>query len=605
MAFTIWAVSPAFLHTHYVTDSQRHGYIEIPDVSIEQRETEPGGYRCADCGTKTIKPFCPQCGEMVEESSYEDAELEEVPKFNGMQKYENGSVELDVYNLFNINVSSTAKEREETDFLTHAEMLKEYQIRGMYGDKVAGVLRNFSESESVPVREAARALSEISTDRGQRELEEKDEIIHERRWIRPSIYHAFSATTRKLLLTQYPDGLRTNFVGTLLVEMEHEKLDDYWSICKTGTGEFLTSPALCDTIVPNQNDINDFMNLGKETIVRGIPKTLVGSELFDRVRLKDDDAMVAEMIPVKIGADDISKQIGQLPLSRFSDQLMPFFQIIREMSREGDGIQPAIFGGGEPANTWRAESQRKNQALMQLQPPFQNINDAITESTENGVRELARNGTGKVTVPPKQNNGLENSYTLTLHELNSEGWHIEAAESAPISYAEKVDRIVSITTENPDLAAGLGFNHPMNADDMQDFFGVEGLYVPGSYARQKAMSTVKELLQAAPIVVGLDPMTGQPMEEPTILPDPLLDKPLEAYIELFRTWCNSPAGQAQKDYPGFKNVYLHLAKLEEMLQMEMMMAAAPPEEEGGEMALPAGEPETGIPPVTDSPAPLG
>ena len=608
MAFTLWAVGPAFLHTRYVTDAQRHGYIEIPDMSVEHQEVSPGGYRCDSCGKKTMEPFCPQCGDTIQDTSYESAEIAAVPKDNGIKRYENGSVELEIYNMFHINVNSRAKEQKETDYLTHSEMLQEYQIRAMYGDKVAGVLQNYSDEESVSEREANRAQQETASDRGGREFEEEELYVHERRWVRPAIYHAFGARTRKILRQNFRDGLRTTFVGRRLVEAKAEKMDDYWSSCKTGTGEFLTSPALCDPIIPVQNDINDFMNLGKETIVRAIPKTLVGAELFDRARMQEDDAIVAEMIPVKIGADDISKQIGQLPMSRFSDQMMPFYELIRAHSREGDGIQPAIFGGGDPANTWRAESQRKNQALMQLQPPFQNINDSITESTENGVRELARFGTGDITVPPKQNNGLEHSYTLTIHLLSQKGWHIEAAESAPVSYAEKVDRIVAISTENPDLAAGLGFQHPMNADDMQDFFGVDGLYVPGSYERQKVMKRIKELLVEAPAVVGMDPMTGQPMEEPTVFPDPLLDKPLETYIELFRTWCNSPAGQAQKDMPGFRNVYLHLAKLEEMLQMEMMMAAAPPPEEGGGEAAPpqgGGEAPSTIPPVTNSPAPLG
>jgi hypothetical protein len=607
LAFTLWSVGPAFGHTHYVTDAQRHGYIEIPDVSVEHQEVSPAGYRCGACGTKTMEPFCPQCGEMVNEVSYESAEIEEVPRFNGIKKYENGGVELDIYNLFHVNVSAQAKERKDTDYLTHSEMLPEYQIRAMYGDKVAGILQNFADEESVAAREADRAVQEVSSDRGTRELEEQDRYIHERRWVRPVIYHAFGPRTRKLLLGQFPDGLRTTFVGKQLVEAEHEKLDDFWSICKTGTGEHLTSPALCDPIIPIQNDINDFMNLGKETIVRAIPKTLVASELFDRARIQEeDDVQVAEMIPVKIGPTDISKQIGQLPMSRFSDQMMPLYQIMRDMSREGDGIQPAIFGGGEAANTWRAESQRKNQALMQLQPPFQNINDFITEVSDNGIRELAKNGSGNVTVPPKLNNGLENSYTFTIHMLKDKGWHVEAAESAPISYAEKVDRIVSISTENPDLAVGLGFQHPMNAADMQDFFGVDGLYVPGSYEQQKVMKRIKDLLAEEPMVVGFDPMTGQPMEEPTIQPDPILDKPVEMYAELFRTWCNSPAGQAQKDMPGFRNVYLHLERLEMMLQEQMMAAAMPPEE-GGEEAPPqgGGEAPATIPPVTDSPAPLG
>lgn len=602
IAFHLWTTGPVFGHTHYVSDGLQYGYTEVPNIQVVPQMASEPGIRCTRCGTKSLEPFCPACGYPLDDATYEEGEVIDVPKEVGPPtRFENGGVALDLYSQFYVTTPPKAKETPDCDFLTLSEMINRAKIGSLYG-KLFGDpdSMDLKEEEDVVERIADDAIDEIAFETGEAPpTGREDKFVHEKRWVTPEVFHALPADLRRRLLKEFPDGMRTTFVGSKLIEVEAEKLTDYWAVCKSGTGEYLNSPGICDNLIPIQDDVNDFANLGRETITRGIPKTFVDSTLFDRDALEDNNANVAEIIPVKNGADDISKRIGQLPMARFSDQMMAFQAMIRDIGREVGGIQPAIYGGADATPTWRQSAQQKNQALMQLQPPFENMHDFVSEVDENGIRELARNGSGELKVAPAGSTGLEDSYLLNISMLQEKGWHVEAAESVPMSYAEKSARIAEISQENPELAATLGLHHPMNTGEVQRFFGVEGMYMMGHYERLKAMDRIKELLQEGP-VQGVSPFTGEvqmlpALEGTPVFPDPYTDKPYDFYAELIRAWCNSPSGlnQFKSNPQGYQNVRLFGVLQDQMANPPVSPVRAAQEEEakGGQQKQAGGGPE--------------
>jgi hypothetical protein len=551
IAFHLWTTGPVFFYTHYVADGHKYGWTQEPVMDVAQQELPEGGTRG-------------------------------VPNITGVEQYPKGAVELDILSIFHVSVPFGKKSLGDCDWLNYQAREPKHRIKAIHPDLPDEISEG---AEDTPTeRDAAEAIDKTASPTGTQEEQADRKWLYELRWIRPKVYEALEKEHRDLLYERFPNGLKVIRVQGKVIDLVPEKLDDYWTVCKTGTGEYINSEPLCFTYIPVQDDTNDFFNMGRETILRGIPKVLVDGQLIDTVALEKNEPVIAEVIRTKLGTgQDIGKMIGQLPTARFSDQLMPFWKAIRDTSRENGGISPVLFGGGPPTPTYREAAQRKNQALMQLQPPFDEMQMSVAGFTTNGIRELARYGSDTVTVPPETGGGLEESYVLNLAMLQEDGWHVEPEESVPMSFGEKVERIGQIAAENPGLAQSIGMTHPMNVESVHQMFGVEDFYQPGAHERAKVLKVIQRLLTEAPLQ-DMDPMTGQVIELPSIEPDEFTDKNHIFFVEIVRAWCNSPAGLRQEETnpEGYRNVKLY---------------------PDGEPAPPGPAPpeQSEIPPVTDSP----
>lgn len=595
IAFYLWSTGPVFLHTKYVSDAVRYGTEEVPRLSTRPEVIQPAGIKCTNCGNVAMANDCPVCAFPLDPFYYQDAISVEVPYQDGVEVYPKGGVDLGIKTVFDVGTSFGARTLEECDWLTDDAMESRWKLMSMYGLSDEDLKPASNERGSVTDAHLAKEMIEspngVATyDRA------NDMVLHSRKYLRPTVYHALAAEDRAIMQTQFPHGAYIVFCGDKIVQIEARNMDDYWAVCKTGTGPKISDPPLCNGIIPIQDDLNDFVNMGRETILRAIPKTFVDGSLLDPQALKENEALVGEIIRVKLGTNQsIGSLVQALPTAKMNEQMMPFGEFLRGYSREIDGVQPAIYGGGQPANTFRAENQRKNQALMQLQPPFEEMQEAVRVATRNGIKELARYGTGTVKVPSKD--PMVPTRHLQLEALQETGWDIEAEESAPTTIGEKQERVASLSQENPDLAAALGFAHPMNVAEMQRMFGVDGLYTPGAMQLKKALATIQQLLQEQPIE-DVDPMTGQPMQQPSQMPDPYEFKDAAFMSQVFHAWVLSDAGQqyAQQNPIGFENVKLFGGQLDQMAAPPMMPppdaagGPPPPPEGGAEQAPPEGGP---------------
>jgi hypothetical protein len=369
--------------------------------------------------------------------------------------------------------------------------------------------------------------------------------------------------------------------------MDAEVLDDYWAAIKTGTGPTVSSEPLCRHIIPEQDSINNFFNMGEETLLRAIPKTFIDSSLIDPELMKETEGIVSELIRVKLKTSErIGDMMGALPVARMNDQMMPFAAMMRDYARDTDGVQPAIFGGGEAAPTFRQEQQRKNQALMQFAPVFTNMQDGAVDVTKNGLRELAKYGVGKERIP--SGNPMVPSVTLTIANLRSSGYEVEAVENYPQSIPEQQEHISKLSQENPAMAAAMGLSDPMNITKINGLFGLDGMFVQGEAERNRALGTIQKLLAEQPIQEP-DPMTGEMIEMSSQPADEFELKNPMFFAQVFYAWCVGDTGvQMQRSNEiGFKNVMLHWKEIDQAAQMQAM---PPPEEGVGDPPPPEEEP---------------
>lgn len=601
IAFYQWSTSAVFLHTQYVADEIKYGVEQYPVIDTKPEVLRPAGMTCMACGMISMATACPECGGPTDPFSYQDAIEVQVPFQNGVQSYAKGEVELEILTTFEVGHSFGARTLKECQFLTIDMMKPEWLLKSVYSldDRAlaGGDVNRGSVTDAQAAKEAVESPNGVPC-----YDKVAGSILESRKYIRPLIYHAMNAEQKKIMQTNYPTGALVTIVGNKVVRIEHKNMDDYVSICKTGTGPLISDPPLCNGIIPIQDDINDCANLGRETILRGIPKTLVDATLLSPQAIKENEAIAGELVRVKIGnGQSIGSLYGQLPVATMSEQMMPFIEWEREMSREIDGMQPAVYGGGTPSTTFRGENQRKNQALMQLQPGFEELQSCVVVATKNGVKEMARYRSGEVKVTSRD--PMVPTRRLQLERLQVNGWDMEADESAPVSVAEKQERISGISQENPALATTLGFSHPMNTGNMQVVFGVDGFYTPGAAQQKKAMATIQILLQEQGID-DVDPMTGAPLRMPSQMPDPYEFKDAAFMAEVFRAWVLSDAGQemATVNPSGFENVKLFGGQLDLMAVPPMPMepppdgsAAPPPPPPNG--AGPGPMPEAPLPPA--------
>jgi len=229
--------------------------------------------------------------------------------------------------------------------------------------------------------------------------------------------------------------------------------------------------------------------------------------------------------------------------------------------------------------------------------PFESMQNFVSDILEDGIRLGARHGVGQVSVP---SSGFgEIGEAIDMAELEEVGWHIEAADTAPQSYNEKVTKLSGLAQEAPQLAQAIGLGHPINAQQTKAYFGVEDFYAPGEFVFIMVMNRIQKLLAEPPVPPPVDPMTGAPQMDPTTMqpmqetcsmqPDPFLDQDHATISTIIREWCMSPAGQQAEADPSmyFQNVKLHGMAQDAAAQAAMMAAQAPAPVEEEAAAPPA------------------
>lgn len=618
----LWRTGPVFSYTPYVSDGDKYGYTEQPKIELVPTKVGPDQYDCINCGAQTPgaapdpnapPPNCQQCSQPLSPEAFRPAETVQQPQQVGTEQFPKGNVELHLYTILDVTISAHAKSIEECEYLAAeydehvAKLIKLFATAATDAtpqeqDRCAK-LRELLRSDNADTgTSAAKSLASDAKEILQSNIamrnSRKNMARFSRYWLRPFMFELVrDKAVRETLQKNYPDGLKLSMVAGEVVDLENEKMDDVWAVFKTASDEkILTDPA-CADIIPVQNILNHFYNMGTETILRGIPKTIVDSQLLDRKSLEESEPNVAEIIFTKSGGGDISKMMAQLPVARMSDQMMPFADSIRALSRELDGVTEALSGGGGVDNeTWRAAEMRKNQALMQLGPDYDEIQRGWEKTYENGTRQLARYGSGTIKVKEE---GSDTSQIVDLAALAEDGWHAEANEGIPMSYAEETDRLLFLINQNqPVIQEKLELFNDLNLERTQQLLGLRGFKSARLMEIRATQAVIKELLQSAPLKTT-DPMTGQPSTQPSIPPNQFADDHI-LRSQFIRIWLNSEAGQKEyhQNREGWENVQAYGVA-------QGVLGApppdAPPDQPKGPSAPPQGDKPSTMPSPNESP----
>lgn len=538
LAMHLWKSGTTFGYTPWVTNGAKYGKTDSP--KLESRTVSIGDQ-----------------GETVD-----------APEIVGTSSYENGSVEFHLCNIFTVSCPFFAHDLTDTPWLSYEyDEYKGKLLQAHPEMRDRGSLENFGDDTASSgigstARDTAASPMGIPTPR------RTTRWRYTRIWLKPEVFENVDDSqvtppelqpfvpTNKLrdgLKRFFPEGCKVTLIQGQVIDVEPEKLEDVWSMCKPETSEYIFADSIGQDMLQTQDLKNDMLNIGAETLERGLPMTFVHPDTVDVESWNRKSAMPCEIMPaVPALGNTLGDNFFQTEPARFSDQMMPWVQANVEESRENIGVVPAIFGGDEGSQTAREAEIKKNAALQQLGVPWLMMRKFHAQARTNGVKQLARYGAGMMRSVKEGSQGYE-SLMLDVAELSEDGWHFEAEEAIPMTWGQMRDLLMFMLEKPPNVLEAFGFMHPWNVAKNQSLLGMTGYFTPGLDDRDKALDLIGKLLQAKPIQ---KPQPDGSTDFQPSIPIDVFEDDHNLSMLLTKAWCQTPAGRrARESNPdGYANV---------------------------------------------------
>lgn len=619
LPYHAWKSGTIYPYTRYVVDSNKYGWAEEPIIEKGKAVIEPGGYQCPMCGAKEpelatteipdefgapqISTACATCSRPLDATAWVPPVEADVPIDTGrMKKYPNGRVELHFLTGFFITVPFYSMDMGSVPFLEYrgeehvGRLIALYpKLRDKFKNGDLNISPEGGQMQQTGMLARSTSESQVGLPRNQAN---KSRITYSRTWVRPFLYEMVQDEEKRAVLkARYPDGLKVVRVGKEVVNLAHEKLDDYFCAVYPEVGEYIFRDGISWGIFQHQDAINDTFNQLAEIVERCNAIHLAHSDVIDIDALADRPNSAVEWIGVAPGTD-LERSVKTLPTSSFPKEGTQLIGIFKENLESHTGVVPEVFGGAAPTQTAEQSRNNLNQALMQLGTTGEFMTQGWTQIFTNGIWELARNSPRNPEVPGT-------GEMIDLEVLQSGKWHLEGEMGIPRSFAERKDELKTLVTQNPEMAKALHIDAPVNAGAVRDYLDLPDLEDPADDERQFVAELIDELLQGEPIQQS--PMgPGMPAQPPMPSSTRILDL-VDAGIldpantaELIREWVVSMAGRKAQGNPGFENVMAVMRMLKQIMMPPPVMGPdgqpLPPEEAPPE----GGPPPSGKPPAVNN-----
>lgn len=586
VARTIWRSGPQYARVVMRQDSA-FGEVEVEDAEVVKQQ-DPMELQCAECGAsipvESNSPTpCPECGSaatVVTGGAEYDA-----PVIANKRKEAKALPMLELYTCFEVTTPPQAKDLDkDCGWLTLEKLTPSGRVRQSLGDLVAHINDEHDSGSVVPSQETMGDRFDLITSADVDQQNRKDLWWVTTVWLKPEMYHYADKELKRILQENFAEGVRLTFVNMKYIESAEENLSDVWRVCKTGTDDRIVADPIANDLVPINQIINNFFNLAIETVLRAIPKTIVNSRLVDRKAISSNEANVAEVIFTNAGVnEDLSRMMAKLPTASFSEQMIELANLFRQYSRELDGALEAIFGGGEPAPTFRQDQQRKNQALAQFYIAYDEMRAFWSGIHRCAHKMLAKYGVGVIEIPSDDPFQFE-PRKVDFTQLRPELVRVEAEEKMPMTRAEEADELRQQFAEPPQIQEMNGLFHPLNVPRVVGMTQLRGMHSAAADLTEKSLRVMRQLLEEAPVpqmgpdgMPIIDPATGEPAETPSMTPDAFEFKNASFAAEIFRSFVNSRSGEdyAVRKPEGFRNVRLFGNALEAIATAQAMPAPGP------------------------------
>ena len=530
-----------------------------PQVPIEQ-----GGTMCPNCGTM-VQPMQDMQTEQMQVFDFEEV----VPKMRQI---------IELYGASHVQIFPRARTLQQSGYLILNE---EHDIAEMQekfphiADKIV------KAADSDRYDRWARAPSTVQSD------DDQDVCTCRQIWLRPWMFNKLGKFDDDLvnqMKQQFPEGMRAVYINDVLAEVNAENMDELWTVSVDPILDRIHGQPLANSIVPVQEMTNELFQLTIETIRYGIPETFVDSSVLDFQKYREMEVSPGSLYPVKapaggnIGAAFYTNKAAMLSREHkeFADDLQVAGQFVL-------GTVPSVYGGNNQggSDTAAEYSMSRAQALQRLQIVYKMISFFWSELETKAVKGYAKNmKTDEKIVKSQGKNSFVNVW-IRKAEMTGEVGEVEPelSEQFPLAWSQKRDVIMRLLELNNEAINEAMF-HPENRHVVAELVGIPELTVPGDADRTKQLFEVYEMLSGQAQPVGINPVDGTPMLEPSVPVEEHVDDH-GVHIAVIKEWCVSEIGMDQKmtNPAGYMNVIAHLTMhtgIQQKEQLEQMMMGAPP-----------------------------
>lgn len=327
-------------------------------------------------------------------------------------------------------------------------------------------------------------------------------VTHVYHWVRPSKFYDQSVpeAQRQALLELFPLGCLIYFKGNTFIEARNICMDNHLKMIHALEGDGAHRPSLGSFMVPIQRNLNNFVDLATDYLMRGIPLTHADSKLFNVDGINEQSNTVGIVLPFNApetpGDPVVGRYWFQEPQIPFPEALMPMIQLFMEdMPQLISGAYPALQGDatGEQ-ETAQGMAMQIDQAIGRLGPCWDRIKESVCGFVEQAVKAMAKSG--------EQILELVGEESLVVETQDLDGNFLgfpEADEGFPETWYKKQARIGMLVTEaatNPFLASIV--DTPSNLRLIKDASGLEELKIPKLISNDKQLGEIQELLKDSP-----------------------------------------------------------------------------------------------------------
>lgn len=507
---------------NYYKKDPSYGVTTKPKTTV-QNQKPVNDLRCANCNAlldsglpvnaQPQQPMtCPNCGTTAAPVAFPRIELvDEVTEWEDTPKGRSG---FDIFGPTHAKVSLYARKQETCGYLIlrledHIAKFKSVYKDHKYKIKAGGGDTYLYERWSrIPIEYQGVIPKDITTARTA--------------WFRPWYYNLIEQDEDiDILNEEFPDGCMVTIIGDTVVDKQHEKLDDRWTLSFDPRSNFVHGEPPGNALIPMQDSETDIFNLGMQSIEYGIPETFVNPRTLNLAayaKQRNTPGMMTHALPP--GPDKgLADGFHTIKAATMSNEYTSFAGTINTKAQFVTGAFPSLFGGAMQAGSQTATeyTESRSRALQRLQLTWQMLSVFWNSLIYKCVRDYATNLREDEQFAKKENGTFINIW-IRMSSLSGKVGEVEPEINGqlPQSWSQKKDFFMSlITLQNPEI--GTILLHPNNSENIKLITGMPDFYIPGENDRNKQYAEYYELSQGEVIQPG-QPQQNQ--QQPGSMQDP-------------------------------------------------------------------------------------
>jgi hypothetical protein len=255
------------------------------------------------------------------------------------------------------------------------------------------------------------------------------------------------------------------------------------------------------------------------------------------------------------------------------------------------GVTPQMYGGTQPGiETASGQDQALKVASGIMWLYWDQVREECASAAKLSVKCLALNATEEVYDVVEGDDGDFKNEPVDLSDIQGEfNCYPEADQGYPVGFDQMRELLQNMLIEGEKNVLIQEMFQPLkNRRLVAKYLAPMDMEIPGEIERYKVLRDIALLLEQQPID-GADPMTGQPVKLPSVLPDKDFDD-LEITQETVKEYGEKNYKVARENPAAFENLRLYLR-----------LAAQYSAEKQAQQAMPAGPPQPGGPPQPPGP----